>query len=236
MKFEKKTTLEKVTGSLPVTIATSAIGAFAGGIPGAILPILTNSLAHQRHIARIEKAINDILIVLDKHQYELENIKDSQYKIISESISCIYSTVDDGKVELLKKAVKNTLSYQDLSNEESEKISRIIRDISVSEAKFLVERSLNEKPYDHITILKNAPLQKPQKMQSGSNTVSLSITLVSPDDYVKNNSLCIRDKSKTCQMITDLQNLGVIMSTGSHEDGEAYSFTPISAKVSNILK
>ncbi len=236
MEFEEKTNLEKIAGSLPVTIATSAIGAFAGGIPGAILPVLTNSLAHQRHIARIEKAINDILIVLDKHQHELENISDSQYKIISESISCIYSTVDDGKVELLKKAVKNTLSYHDLSNEESEKISRIIRDISASEAKFLVKKALNGKTYDRITILRNEPLPKPQTMQPGSNTVSLSITLVSPDDYVKNNSLCIRNKSETCQMVTNLQNLGVIMGTGSHDEGEAYSFTQISTKVSNILK
>lgn len=236
MEFEEKTTLEKLAGNLPITLSASAIGAFAGGIPGAILPVLTNSLAHQRHIVRIEKAINEILNILDSHQFELEKIKDSQYKIISESISCIYSTVDDEKTELLKRSVKNTLSYEEISNQESEKISKIIRDISVSEAKFIVEKSLNGEPFNYITILDNPPLPKPQTLKSGSNTVSLGITLVNPNDYVKNNSLCIRDTSGTCLMVSDIQILGLIRNTGSNDKGAIYKFTPIADKVVNLLK
>lgn len=143
MEFEEKTKLEAITGALPTKIIASVIGAFSGGIPGAILPVLTNSLAHQRHIVRIEKAINDILLILDAHREKLKNLTDAQYKIISESISCVHKCVDDEKIEYLKKAISNTFISDDFEHGETEKISGIIRNITAKEAKFLVGKTLN---------------------------------------------------------------------------------------------
>lgn len=235
MEFEEKSKLEALAGNLTTTIIASAVGAFAGGIPGAILPVLTNSFAHQRHVARVEKAINDILLTLDNHKEQLETLTDPQYKIISESISCVHKCVDDKKIEYLKKAIANTFSSVNLEHGETDKISGIIRNITANEAKFLVEKKLNGKPFKRVTILHNSPPPK-SEYHPDKKIATLSITLVNPDDYVKDDSLNIRENSQTNQMVYDLQVLGLLRNSGSNDKGTVYRFTPIAGKVTTLLK
>lgn len=235
MELEEKSKLEAIVGALPTTIIASAIGAFAGGIPGAILPVLTNSLAHQRHVVRVEKAINDILLILDDHREKLEHLTDPQYKIISESISCVHKCVDNNKIEYLKKAISNTFSSASLSHEETDKISGIIRNITASEAKFLVDKTLDGKPFTRIIVLHNSPPPK-SEFNPKNMTASLTIKYVNPNDYVKDEALNIREKSNTNQTVYDLQVLGLLRNSGSNEKGVVYRFTPIAEKVSNLLK
>ena len=235
MEFEEKSKLELITGNLPTSLIATAIGAFAGGIPGAILPVLTNSLAHQRHVARVEKAINDILLILDDHKEQIKNITDPQYKIISESISCVHRCVDDEKIKYLKKVISNVFSSVDLEHEETDKISGIIRNITANEAKFLVKKSLDGKPFKRITLLQNPPPPK-SEYHPEKKIATLSITLVNPNDYVKDDSLNIRENSTTNQMVYDLQILGLLRNYESNDKGIVYKFTPIADKVCNLLK
>ena len=235
MEYEEKSKLESFFGNLVTLTTATAIGAFAGGIPGAILPILTNSIAHKRQIERVDKALNEILNILDSYRHKLEQITDAQYKIISESISCVHKCVDDKKIEYLKNTIKNALTSDKIKHEETEKISRIIRDISVTEANFIVEKSLNGKSFDRIKILDN-PSPPRSEFNSELNQARITIQFVNKDDFVQDNCLNIRDDSDTNQIVYDLQILGLLRNSGKDNKGTIYKFTPISEKITQLIK
>ena len=137
--MERKSTLEKLSDSLPAKITTTALAAFSGNPLAVFLPILTNTLAGSRHKERVEKAIIEIEKILKDHEEKIQYLSDAQYKIISETILTIFQTIDEAKLEYLKRAIKNSLLYSDISPHDAERISRIIRDISTAEAKFLIK-------------------------------------------------------------------------------------------------
>ena len=140
-QLTKPTALEKATGSLATELAATTIAALAGSPLAALLPVLTNTLANSRHRARLEVTLHQMNATLEAHGEKLRTISDEQYKLINESILAALHTLDEKKLEYLRRIVRNGLDQTDLVPQEAAALSRIVRDISAEELQFLVEHA-----------------------------------------------------------------------------------------------
>jgi hypothetical protein len=101
-----RSVVEEVAGSLPVEIAaTSLAGLFPW--PAALLPVLTNSLAHGRARRRIEQVIVDLNARLTDLGEKVKSFSDAQYQLTADIVAVIYKTIDEEKLGFLKAAVLN---------------------------------------------------------------------------------------------------------------------------------
>lgn len=140
-KLEKPSLLEKVSGSLLTGAAATALATYIGTPLAALLPVLSQTLASERHKKRVEKALKDINQILTRHEDRLKELSDSQYKIINEIILTILQTTEQEKIEYLKLAVKNTFKQDKLTISVATLISRILRDITLDEITFLLRNA-----------------------------------------------------------------------------------------------
>lgn len=140
-ELTKPTALEKATGSLATELAATTIAALVASPLAALLPVLTNSLAHSRHRARLEATLHQMNATLNAYEEKLRTISDEQYKLINESILAALHTLDETKLEYLRRIVRNGLDQTDLLPQEAAALSRIVRDISAEELQFMVEHS-----------------------------------------------------------------------------------------------
>lgn len=153
-EMEKESALEKLSGSVITTSATVLLAAFTGTPLAALLPVLTNTLASNRHKQRVERAIEDIYKIIKAHEGQLTQLTDSQYKLINEAILITLQNTEDEKLKYLKAAIDNTFSKGEIKDLEAAQLSRIIRDISSEEIIFLINHStfssiiFNQKPND----------------------------------------------------------------------------------------
>ena len=138
-KLPKETQLEKISGSLSANAAMTLISAFAGTPLAALLPVLTTTLAGSRHKARVEKAIDDISMALDANEKRLNAISDAQYKIVNEMVLAVFQTTEEKKLEYLRNVLTNSIHKSEISAQEADFISRVVRDMSAEEAEFLVD-------------------------------------------------------------------------------------------------
>lgn len=133
------TALEKVAGSLTAQTIATTIAALASGPLTAMLPILTNALASQRQKQRVEAYLLEVSHILESHEQTLRDLSDAQYKLINEAILASLQTTQAEKLALLRNAVCHSLNMSDVDPQEATLLSRIIRDISVEEAMFVVQ-------------------------------------------------------------------------------------------------
>jgi len=138
-KLEKPSFLEKVTDSAVTRSVATALATCIGTPLGALLPVLLQSLAFGRHNQRVEKALEDINQILNRHEDELKQLSDSQFKIINEIILTILQTTEQEKIEYLKIAIKNTLKEDRHNISVATLVSRILRDITLDEIMFLIK-------------------------------------------------------------------------------------------------
>jgi len=110
----------------------------AGGNPLALIPVLNGQLAADRHKLRIEKVLSELDNKFREHEEKLNELTDNQFKLINEGVSALLRTVDEEKISYLKKAVLNTLDEEELDGHNSVLLSRVLRDISVVELRFLL--------------------------------------------------------------------------------------------------
>lgn len=239
--MEKKSKLEALTSSWPITLAATGIGA-CGGVIGAFLPFLTGSLAQRRHIERIEKAIRAIEEYINKHDLKLKELTDSQYKIIGEAINCMLSTVNEEKIEYLKRAVKNSFN-DELDSElgsEAEVLTRILRDVSAKEAEFIVNRNHEGTPFSKIALYsyKREPDTNNTKTRSTStgSVYSGKITIYSSKSGVSGDCLYIsRVDNETVEFISRLLFLGMLRKSDEIKNNEIYLFTVVADKLKKLL-
>lgn len=135
---ESETAIEKLSGNIGTSIAGTLLAVFSGNPIASVLPILTQTLASERHKARVEETIKSISNILSEHEALLKNISDQQYKLINEIVLSVFQTIDIEKLKYLQCAVENTLHFEELKSQETELISRIIRDMSAEEVNFLI--------------------------------------------------------------------------------------------------
>ena len=145
MTIEKPTKLEKVTDSLVSQVGITAIAAYAATPLAALLPLLSGTLASGRHKKRIEKALIEINKTLQDHAEKLENLSDAQYKIINECVLTILQTTEEEKIQILKRTVQNNIENETIPAGYVTQISRILRDITPDEIKYLVKNQKYKK-------------------------------------------------------------------------------------------
>lgn len=138
-ELQPPSNLEKTTGNLLVTASTTFIAAVSGTAVGALLPVLTSTLASNRHSKRIEATIIDINNRLSKIENIDKSLTDAQYKLISELVLTILNTPDEEKISHLKHAVYETPLVDALTMHEATILSRALNAISIGELKLLVE-------------------------------------------------------------------------------------------------
>lgn len=140
-ELKKPSLLEQVSGNLVIETVLTSIGALAAFPLAPLLPVLSNSLANRRHKERVEKALTEINEILEKHKGKLRELSDSQFKIINEAILTILQTTEDAKIEYLKDVVCSNVDKETVSLSFASQVSRILRDISAEELRFLIVNS-----------------------------------------------------------------------------------------------
>jgi len=139
--MEPESALEKVAGSPITDIGATLLAAFSGNPVAALLPSLAGALASERHKQRVENAIREIGALLRANETRVRQISDAQYKIINESVLALFQTVEQRKIEYLKNVISRTLFLQDAAILEADALSRVLRDISAAEARFLLDNA-----------------------------------------------------------------------------------------------
>lgn len=140
MKYDEKSNLEKVADNKLTGVAALSIAVLGSSIAplAAFVPFLVNCLAQGRHSTRLESTLNEVNEILAKHEVAIRDLSDAKYKFISEAISELFKTIDREKLLFLKIAIENSIMSEDITDKNTDYISRVIRDLSVSEAKFII--------------------------------------------------------------------------------------------------
>lgn len=207
-KLKPPTTVEKIAGNLRTESAMTMIGALSGSPIGALLPVLSNSIANNRFKVRISNALEEVSQILELHEEKIKNLTDNQFKLINESILAFFQTTDAEKIKYLKHAAINSLDASDVTSEEAIVLSRIIRDISAQEIKFLV---------------KNYGYQK------------IRLGFASGD--MPNNTLNVSANGDDELIVTGLMSLGLVIPAGpTIKDSGLMRFSNSVAKLLALLK
>lgn len=122
-------------------MAQGALAALAAQVAtplAALLPVLANSLAAERHKKRVEKTLGEIDAQLRAHSDVLQSLSDDQFKFVNEVVLAVLQTTEDEKLVYLKQAISNGLRT-DADLGYSVQLSRILRDIAATELRFLIE-------------------------------------------------------------------------------------------------
>lgn len=126
-------------GNTATNVAMSLLAAQVATPLAALLPVLTSALASGRHKERVEAAIHTLERDLEKHRNKLKDVSDAQYKLINEAVLTVFSTLNENKLTYLRRVVINALDENEIEPLEASLLSRVIRDISAEEIKFLFD-------------------------------------------------------------------------------------------------
>jgi hypothetical protein len=202
------TTLEKVAGSLLAEAALSAISAAVGTPLSALLPVLGKSLAAERQKVRVEATLREMNGILARHEAKLADLTDQQYKFINEAVLALLHTTSETKMKLLRDVVQNSLTVSSLPDQEAVFLSRIIRDISADEARFLIENF----SYQRIWL---------SELEPGERNVP---------------TLAVKPATSAGQTVLGLLTLGLVAAAEpTFDDMGLLKFTPMSAKLIVLL-
>lgn len=172
-----------------------------------LLPSLAQSLAAERQKERVNRELEYLNQRLEALGDVLRAITDEQYKFINETVLTILQTTDSQKLEFLRDAVERVLETPNLTHGESAVLSRIIRDISVSELLFLI----NHFEYEAVVFL--------------DATGDANRT----EEYKKLNWGVLKDKKASREDLTGLLALGLLYR--SSKLSESYFFSPLVGKL-----
>ena len=200
------TALEKVAGSVLVEATATAITVLVGGPLAAMLPILLKSLASERYKKRNDEFLQVVSATLERHENEIRNLSDAQYKLINEAVLAALHTTEVEKLKMLQTAVKRTLDLRDVQPQEAILLSRIIRDISAEEAHFVLR-----------------------------NFAFTAIHISEPGEPEERGVLHVAPGSRDELLVSGLNSLGVL-TTGQPTMGQLLRFSSIVAKLILLLQ
>jgi hypothetical protein len=133
----KPDAVERIAGAPANTAGVAIFGVMAGDLAG-LLPSLVDTLARGRQQARIDASLNLLDAALRSVQAQVNAMTDDQYKVVGECIQAHYSTVDEEKLAILREAAVEAATNEDAARGNADALSRMLRTLSVSEAKFIV--------------------------------------------------------------------------------------------------
>jgi len=198
-----------LTGGLATSLGTAASTQPGFEIVGGLLPVLANTLAFERFKARVADAIVEIEQHLSAHEDALHKMSDAQFKIVNDAIAEAMRALDGEKLSYLKRVVANAIFEDAIESHEASLVSRIIRDISAREIKFIIEN------FQHKTIfLGDYPQsENPESETSSGSTRSFHI----------NSSEAI--------VINGLANLTILVPSTAYLGVEGYQFSAVTARI-----
>jgi hypothetical protein len=212
--LSEKSTIESVAGH-PLTTGLTAVATGTAAVlyPDfapvlGVIPPLIQTLAGERHNERVRFVLISLGEELASMQNALRDITDSQYQFASEAVGHMLSTVKQEKLEYLRRAVVNNMHNPELTSEWGERLSRLIRDISLAETQTLVELFKN----DAVCIADAQPDALPQGMY------------------------CAITGSPEARNVEGLIQLGLLQSHAATWDFTRYEWTPLVAKLIALLQ
>lgn len=211
-------------GAIGVLVGGPA-GGIVGGAVGSLIPALAGIPASKRHSDKVNQAFVEINEKLEQEIESLKNINDEQYKIICETLGSLARTVELEKIEYLKTIVISSVSYSDYFGYESIQLSRIVRDISSQEIRFLIENfkydSINVYSWNNTEdVFENSKEKELEDLRKRTS---------------EKNGLLLLSGSEESAVVNGLVNLGVLnpgeLSIGVH----VYKYSKISVKLIALL-
>ena len=206
-----KSALEIASGNLGTKAAANAVAALGATITplAAFVPFLIDALASGRQAQRLEQMFSELTALTNAHSEQLKTLTDDQYKVVSEVISAAFYTVNQEKLQLLKRAATNAFLDSEAVANVSDSLSRVVRDISAAEAAFIMRNfkyeliAVSEKQFD---------------------PASMPPTLV------------VRPQSEEEIILSGLINLGLLYSKASRWDVVAFEWSPLVVKFLRVIK
>lgn len=136
--MEDPTVLEKIARSVAVQGSLAAVSATLGTPLAALLPVLTDTLAANRHRRRVEESLFQIETILKAHRHRLDALTDPQYKLLNEVVLAVLQNTEEEKVEYLRRAIAGGLERPDLTHTIAAQVSRAMRDLTTGELAFVI--------------------------------------------------------------------------------------------------
>ena len=202
--------VESVSGNIITESALTVLAAISGGPLAALLPVLATSLANGRQKKRVEKALIDINLVLEKHAIEIRDLTDEQYKIINETVLTLLQTTHFEKLKYLRAVIENTILMQNIQPQEAAILSRVVRDISAEEAAFVINNFSFE---------------------------GFHLIATSPEQQFADNILRINPASRDALKVSGLLSLGLLSpAEPTYDAPNVLRFSGIVAKLIVLLK
>jgi hypothetical protein len=140
--MEREGSLETVLESPLVAVGATMLAAF---VPPSVFapifaswPLLVTIPAAERRYKRLKTALEETEATLRAQAEAIKNLTDGQYDFVSSTIMTMLNASEVEKIGFLKTAIKNGLR-EPIEQYEAQWLSRILRDISSDEARFLIE-------------------------------------------------------------------------------------------------
>jgi hypothetical protein len=205
--MDNKSEIERLSSGLPTNIVANAIGIFGATITplAAFVPFLVQTLASNRQSQRLEEMFTELNSVIESQSEKLKELTDDQYKLVNEAISAAFYTINEQKLMLLKNAVVIAINEPDIASTNSDALSRVIRDISSEEARFIV------------------------------TNYHYKYFFIGAKESLGADSLSVQHGSIEETLVSGLISLGLIYSTAPVWDHVRYEWSPLIGKVVRLL-
>lgn len=201
-------TATAVAGAIPIVASLMAASPpTVVALLIASLPVLQATAAGMLHAKRLEAWVEEVNDDVSRLEVNLHTITEEQYAVAAECCAQAHSTVNTEKLDYLRAAVLNSLSDPSITQNFSEKLGRVIRDITAAEAKLVVEFFA----YDHVCIA-----EKETALQPNTHTVWLGTEEAADFDSLINMRLLQAPH-------------------GSSWGAEHYSWTPLAGKLIALI-
>lgn len=206
--MNEATSLEKFTSNIGIKGAANTVAVIGATITplAAFVPFLVDALASGRQGERLERMFCELTAITTAHSEKLKNLSDDQYKIVSEVISAAFYTINQDKLDLLKRAAANALLDGEAVSQVSDALSRAIRDISASEASFIMQNFKYE------------------------------MFIITNDTEVLDGAMAIRPRSNDEIILSGLLNLGLLYSKAPRWDIITFEWSPLVVKLIRLIK
>lgn len=207
----EKSALEVISSSIATKTVANAVAVVGATITplAAFVPFLVDALASGRQGERMEQMFAELTTLTNSHSEQIQALTDDQYKVINEVISAAFYTINQEKLDLLKRAAANAFLDSEAVANISDALSRVIRDISAVEAAFVI-RNFNYELF----IVSN------ESFESAKMPPTLTIRPHSDDEVI----------------LSGLINLGLLYSKASRWDVVAFEWSPLVVKLIRLLK
>jgi len=139
--MEPESKLERILSHQITAVAAQSLSIFGSTFTplAGLLPTLVEGLASGRQTTRIEQNLIELETRLKALEVKACEFTENQVKLVSDTITVTCSTINEDKLDYLKQAIENIAIDASIADDSEYLLSRIIRDISPNEIKFILK-------------------------------------------------------------------------------------------------